>query len=84
MSIRAVAVHQLIAHLVLPVPLQHGSKLVRFPIAVEPVLGLRILHQPIDHPLKVLVLALIDLVDLGGLHLPSTPASKENYICMSK
>jgi hypothetical protein len=38
--LRAVAVHQLLAQLVLLVPLQHSSKLVRCPPAAELVLGL--------------------------------------------
>jgi hypothetical protein len=45
-----IAVHRLPAHPVLPVPLQHGSKLVGCPPAAEPDPGLRILHQPIDAP----------------------------------
>jgi hypothetical protein len=54
--IRVVVVHRLLAHPFLPVSLRHGSKLVTCPPAVEPVPGLRILNQPIDRPLKVLVL----------------------------
>jgi hypothetical protein len=68
-SVHAVVVHRLLAESVLPVSLKHGSKLVKRPPATEPVSGLRILHQPIDYPLKMLVLGQIDLVDLCGLHL---------------
>jgi hypothetical protein len=39
-SIHVVAVHRLVAQLVLPVLLRHGSKLVRRPPTAEPVLGL--------------------------------------------
>jgi hypothetical protein len=53
-SDHAVAVHQLCPQLVLLVPHRHGSKLVGHPTIVEPVPSLWILHQPIDHPLKVL------------------------------
>jgi hypothetical protein len=84
-SVRVVEVHQLLAHPVLPVSLRHSSKLVRRPIATEPVPDLWIIHQPIDVPLKVLLLGQIDPVDLGGLHLPLQHLhAKENYICMSK
>jgi hypothetical protein len=84
-SIYAVAVHRLLAHPVLPILLQHGSTLVGRPPAVEPVPGLWIFHQPIDIPLKVLLLGQIDSVDLGGLHLLFQHLrAKENYICMSK
>jgi hypothetical protein len=68
-SIHIIAVHRLLAHLILPVLLRYGSKLVGRPPATEPVPGLRILNQPIDRPLKVLVLGQIDPVDLCGLHL---------------
>jgi hypothetical protein len=68
-SVCAVAVHRVLAHLVLSVLLRHGSKLVGRPIAAKSVPGLRILHQPIDVPLKVLLLGQIDPVDLGGLNL---------------
>jgi hypothetical protein len=68
-SIRSIAVHRLLAQLVLSVLLQHGSKLVRCPLATEPVPGLQILNQPMDHLLKVLVLGQIDLFHLCGLHL---------------
>jgi hypothetical protein len=56
-SIHVVAVHRLVAQLVLPVLLRHGSKLVRRPPAAEPVLGLQILNQPINRPLKMFVLS---------------------------
>jgi hypothetical protein len=81
-SVLAVAVHRGLALPVQPVPLRHDSKLVGRPVAVEPVLGLLILNQPIDPPpLKVLLLGQIDPVDLGGLqHL----RAEKNYICMSK
>jgi hypothetical protein len=81
-SVCTIAMHRVLAHLVLSDPLKHGSKLVRCPIAVEPVSGLRILHQPIGVPLKVLLLGQIDPVNRGGLlqHL----CAKENYIYMSK
>jgi hypothetical protein len=65
-SIRSIAVHRLLAQLVLLVPLQHGSKLVRCPLATEPVPGLQILNQPMDHLLKVLVLGQIDLFHICG------------------
>jgi hypothetical protein len=68
-SVHVIAVHRLIAQPVLSVPLQHGSKLIRRSPAAEPVPGLQILNQPIDRPLKVLVLSQIDLMDLCGLHL---------------
>jgi hypothetical protein len=68
---------------VLPVPLRHGSELVKRLVAIEPIPDLLILNQPID-PLKVLLLGQIDLVDLGGLHLPLQHLRvKKNYICMS-
>jgi hypothetical protein len=69
MSICAVTVHRLLAQPVLLVLLCHDSKLVGRQLAAELVLGLHILNQPIDRPLKVLVLSQIDLVDLCGLHL---------------
>jgi hypothetical protein len=47
-SIRVIAVHQLLAWPVLPIPLQHGSKLVRHPPTTKPIPGLQILNQPID------------------------------------
>jgi hypothetical protein len=68
-SVRAVAVHRFLTHPVLPITLRHSSKMVGRPPAVEPVLGLWILHQPIDVPLKVLFPDQIDPVDLGGFHL---------------
>jgi hypothetical protein len=81
-SVCVVVVHQLLAHPVLPVL---NSKLVKRPIVVEPIPGLRILHQPTDRPLKVLILGQIDPMDLGGLHLLLQHLrAKENYICMSK
>jgi hypothetical protein len=84
-SVHAVAVHQLLAHLVVPFSLRHSSKLVRCPPAIEPVPDLRILNQPIDRSLKMLVLGQIDPVNLSGLHLPLQHLHvKENYICMSK
>jgi hypothetical protein len=43
-------VHRGLALLVHPVPLQHGSELVRCPVAAELVSGLRILNEPIDPP----------------------------------
>jgi hypothetical protein len=85
MCVHAIAVHRLLAHPVLPILLRHGSKFIRRPLVAQPVPGLRILNQPIDRPLKVLVLGQIDPVDLGGLHLPLQHLrTKENYICMSK
>jgi hypothetical protein len=62
-------VHRLLAQPVLPAPLQHSSKLAERPLAANPVLGLRILNQPIDRPLKVLVLGQIDPFHPRGLHL---------------
>jgi hypothetical protein len=83
--VHTVVVHRLLNHSVRLVPLRHGSKLVGRPPAAKPVPGLRILNQPIDRPLKVLVLSQIDHVDLGGLHLPLQHLhAKENYICMLK
>jgi hypothetical protein len=68
-SIRIVAVYRGLA---LHIPLRHGSKFVRRPVAIEPVLGLLVLGQ-------------IDPVDLGGLHLPLQHlCAKKNYVCMSK
>jgi hypothetical protein len=69
MSIYVIAMHQLLAHLVLLGLLRHGSKLVERPPVVEPVSSLQILHQPINIPLKVLLLDQIDLMYQGGLHL---------------
>jgi hypothetical protein len=84
-SVRAIAMHRFLDHLVMPVLLRHNSKLVERPIAVEPVPSLWILHQPIDVPLKVLLLGQIDPVDMCGLHLPLQHlCAKDNYICMSK
>jgi hypothetical protein len=84
-SIRAVAVHRGLALSVHPILLQHGSELVGRQVAVESVPGLRILSQPIDPPLKVLLLGQIDPMDLSGLHLPLQHLrGKKNYICMSK
>jgi hypothetical protein len=80
-SVLAVAVHRGLALPVQLVPLRHDSKLAGRPVAVEPVLGLMILNQPIDPSLTVLLLGQIDPVDLGGLqHL----RAEKNYICMSK
>jgi hypothetical protein len=80
-SIRAIAVHSGLALSVQPAPLRHGSELVRHPVAIE----LLILNQPIDPPMKVLLLGQIDPVDLGGLHLSLQHLrAKKNYICMSK
>jgi hypothetical protein len=72
-SIHAIMVHRLLAQLVLLVPLWHDSKVLGRPPAVESVLGLRILNQPIDRPLKMLVLGQIDLFRLCGLHLLLQP-----------
>jgi hypothetical protein len=55
-SVRAIAMHRFLDHLVLPILLRHDSKLVGRPIAAELVPSLWILHQPIDVPLKVLLL----------------------------
>jgi hypothetical protein len=80
--VRVVAVHQGLA---LPVLFRHGSELVRRPVVVEPVPNLLILNQPVDLPLKVLLLGQIYPVDLGGLHLPLQHLCvKKNYISMSK
>jgi hypothetical protein len=49
--------------------LRDDSKVLGHPLATEPVPGLQILNQPIDHPLKVLVLGQVDHVCLCGLHL---------------
>jgi hypothetical protein len=85
MFVYAIAVHQLLTPPVLPVPLQHGSKLVRRPPTAEPVPDLWIFHQPNDVPLKVLLLGQIDPVDLGELHLLLQHLhAKENYICIPK
>jgi hypothetical protein len=62
-------VHRLLTQSVLPVPLRHSSKLVGRPPAAKPVLGLRILNQPIDRPLKVLVLGQIGPFHPRELHL---------------
>jgi hypothetical protein len=53
-SVHAIEVHNLLAHLVLPVLLQHASKLVGCPPVVETIPCLQILHQPIGVPRKVL------------------------------
>jgi hypothetical protein len=80
-SVCAVAVHILLTYPVLSVPLRHDTKLVGCPIAAESVPNLRILRQPIDVPLKVLLLSQIDPMDLGGLHLSlQHMRAKENYI----
>jgi hypothetical protein len=68
-SVCVVAVHRLLAHPILPILLQHGSKLIGCPPATEPVLGLWILNQPIDRPLKVLVSGQLDPFHLCKLHL---------------
>jgi hypothetical protein len=60
--VHAVVVHRLLARPIPSVSLRHGSKLTGRP-------GLQILHQPIDVPLKVLLLGQIDFMDLGGLPL---------------
>jgi hypothetical protein len=84
-SVRAIVVHRGLALPVLPIPLRHSSKLIGRLVAVELVLGLLILNQPINPTMKVLLLGEIDLVDLGGLHLPLQQLrAKKNYICMSK
>jgi hypothetical protein len=44
LSVHTVAVHQLLVHPILSVPLRHGSKLVGRPPATELVPGLWILH----------------------------------------
>jgi hypothetical protein len=68
-SVRVVAVHQLLTQLVLSVPFRHNSKVLGCPPVAEPVTDLRILNQPIDCPLKVLVLGQIEPFHLRGLHL---------------
>jgi hypothetical protein len=70
-SVRAVAVHRLLAQPILPVLLQHGSKVLRCPPAAVPIPGLWILNQPFDRSLKVLVVGQIDLFHMCGLHLLS-------------
>jgi hypothetical protein len=57
-SIHAVVVHQLLAYPILG-----------HPLAKELVSGLWILNQPIDYPLKVLVLGQVDSFHQCGLHL---------------
>jgi hypothetical protein len=57
-SVHAVVVHQLLAYPILG-----------HPLAKELVSGLWILNQPIDYPLKVLVLGQVDSFHLCGLHL---------------
>jgi hypothetical protein len=47
-SVHAIAVHRWLALQIHPVPLRHDSKLIRHPVATEPVPGLLILNQPID------------------------------------
>jgi hypothetical protein len=49
-SVHTIAVYRRLALSVLPIPLQHDSKLVGRPIAVEAVPGPQILNQPIDPP----------------------------------
>jgi hypothetical protein len=66
MFVHVVAVHQLLAQ---SIPLRHGSKVLGCPSAAKSVTGLRILNQPINHPLKVLVLGKVDPFHLCGLHL---------------
>jgi hypothetical protein len=68
-SIDTVAVHRGLALPVHPVLLRYGSELVGHLVAAEPVPCLWRLNQPIDLPLKVLLLGQIDHVDLARLHL---------------
>jgi hypothetical protein len=85
LSNHAIVVHRGLALSVCPVLLLHGSELIRRPILAEPVPSLQRLNQPIDPPLKVLLLGQIDPVDLGGLHLPLQHLrAKKYYIWMSK
>jgi phytoene dehydrogenase-like protein len=65
-SVWAVAVHRHLAQLV---PLRDGSKVLRRSPVAELVPVLRILNQPIDCPLNVLVLGQVDPFHLCGLHL---------------
>jgi hypothetical protein len=64
--VHAVAVNRLLTQSVL---LQHDSKLIGHPPAIEPVPGLQILNQSIDCSLKVLILSQINPFHLCGLHL---------------
>jgi hypothetical protein len=66
MTIRAIVVHRCLAQ---PVPLRDGSKLRGRPPPTRPVPGLQILDQPIDRPLKVLLLGQVDAMRQCGLHL---------------
>jgi hypothetical protein len=65
-SVHTVEVHRLLAQLVL---LRHSSKVLGRSPPVESFPGLRIVNQPIDRLVKVLVLGQIDLFHLCGLHL---------------
>jgi hypothetical protein len=55
MSIRVVTVHRLLAQPILAVLLQDDSKILEHPPVTEPISNLRILNQPIDHLLKVIL-----------------------------
>jgi hypothetical protein len=55
--------------MVLPVPIQDDSKVLKRPPPTEPVPGLPILNQQTNRPLKVLVLGQVDIMRLRGLHL---------------
>jgi hypothetical protein len=68
-TVHAIVVHRRLAQPVLPVPLQDGSELHGRPPPAQPVPGLRILDQPIDQPLKVLLLGQVDAMCQRGLHL---------------
>jgi hypothetical protein len=48
MSAHAIVVHRGLSLPVLPILLQHGSELIGLLVAIELVLGLQILNQPID------------------------------------
>jgi hypothetical protein len=64
----AIVVHRCLALLVVLVPLQEGSELRKHPPLTHHVPGLRIFDEPIDLPLKLLLLGQVDVVHLAGLY----------------
>jgi hypothetical protein len=68
-TVRTVVVHRRLAQPVLSIPLQVSYELYGRPPLAQPVPGLQILDQPIDRPLKVLLLGQVDAMRQHGLHL---------------
>jgi hypothetical protein len=69
MSMYLVAVKPYLALLVLAVPIRDDLEIGGRPPPTDPILGLRILHQPVHSPLKLLLLSHVEVLSIFGLHL---------------